>query len=314
MLPCHHWGICLPLSSQAFWGRRSVFKSHASTADPTQSYTTSNVKDKGLALSFLTCVGRPCVISCGLLRQQFHPIKKKKKLPITLNYSYTTYARYTRVNQLRTSKVLHWNTTPQSTKMFVRPRRHLTIFEPRRTPADEPGVQLWFTFTPPPGCFSLTFLKWGSCAERNAETSSLMLARFWPQASPAGCRTIPAEPQGYLPYALQHLFPRKSVSSSTGLYESSELVRANQPSWNPKHWRVQCQKAAEQDRQEQWTKHIKKIHKLSFLFWTKISAFAIQYFCSCKEDLQYKSEEKSLQKTLNVCCSSFILPTLTGLF
>lgn len=52
---------------------------HASTADPTQSYTTSNVKDKGLALSFLTCVGRPCVISCSLLRQQFHPIKKKKK-------------------------------------------------------------------------------------------------------------------------------------------------------------------------------------------------------------------------------------------
>lgn len=72
--------------------------------------------------------------------------------------------------------------------------------------------------------------------------ASLMLTRFWPQASSAGCRTIPEEPQGHLPYALQHLFLRPFISSSTGLYDGSELVRANKPSWNPKHWGVHARK------------------------------------------------------------------------
>lgn len=198
---------------------------------------------------------------------------------------------------------------PQSAKTSVRPRRHLFLShaEPLlMSPVYSSGLLL-------PHHLAASFSPGGVVQKEMQKVASLMLTRFWPQASSAGCRTIPAEPQGHLPYALQHLFLRQFVSSSTGLYEGSELVRANQPSWNPKHWGVHARKQLSRTTTNSELNILKKIHKPSFLFWTKISTFAIEYFGRCKEDLQYKSKEKSLQKTSNACCSSFILLTLTGL-
>lgn len=108
-------------------------------------------------------------------------------------------------------------------------------------------------------------------------------------------------------------FPGRFISSSTGLYERSEPVWADQPSHDLKHWGACARNQASRTRDNSELTIFKK-QKPSFLFWTGKCIFTIIYFYNCKEDLQFKSKRKEKPPKDLKCLlhlSSFILPALT---
>lgn len=181
---------------------------------------------------------------------------------------------------------------PQSAKTSVRPRRHLFLShaEPLLTsPVYSSGLLL-------PHHLAASFSPGGVVQKEMQKVASLMLTQFWPQASSAGCRTIPAEPQGHLPYALQHLFLRQFVSSSTGLYKGSELVRANQPSWNPKHWGVHARKQLSRTTTNSELNILKKYTNQVFCSGQKLAPLQLSILVGARKICNIKAKKKASKR------------------
>lgn len=107
--------------------------------------------------------------------------------------------------------------------------------------------------------------------------------------------------------------PRKCTSSSTGLCEHSEPVRAHRPSQSLKQWGARARNLLRRTRDNSELTILKK-HRTTFLFRT-IKASS-QIFYNCRKDSQYKSKgkekpPKDLKRLMHL--SSFISPALTDL-
>lgn len=139
-------------------------------------------------------------------------------------------------NQLRFSEVLQWNAVSQNTtRLFARPRRHLAVSVLRRTLLISPHDSSWLvhrhldTSASPSWKGEQRTVK---CRNWQVDARSV-LAPGQPCGTQDDSCSITRVSALCSP-AFQ--FPGRFISSSTGLYERSEPVWADQPSHDLKHW------------------------------------------------------------------------------